>query len=106
MLGENKTKAVESLFLGEHNDISAFNLLLTWGHLIKLLPTLFQTGCNLSKTVYMEDSHPGHGSKKFISHYPTCGSWQKIYLQPPLTMKSNLYVFNEDFAMSMNFSIT
>lgn len=30
MLGENKTKAVESLFLGEHYDINAFKLLFTW----------------------------------------------------------------------------
>lgn len=73
MLGENKTKAIESLFLGEHYDISAFKLLFTWWHFIKLLPSLFQTGCNLSKTVDMEDPHPGQGSKKFISHNLTMG---------------------------------
>lgn len=40
------------------------------------------------------------GSLATTSQWDSC---QKISLQPPHTMRINLYVFNEDFAMAMNF---
>lgn len=56
---KRKPKPLKSPFPGRH-DIHAFNLLLTSGHFIKLLPSLLQIGCNLSRAMHMEDLHPGH----------------------------------------------